>query len=488
MPEFTCPQCHAGVEAGLIDETGRAECPFCGADLSELGLPQSDIGGVVQPESNPVARDAAGTDLPAVGELSRPVARPPADSAIQVIESTAERLVLHIPAGGKGSAGIGCFAVLWNGFMLLFTAAFVGAGFKAQNQPPPGAGLFVFLALFWAVGLGMSYFWLKMKFERTFVLLDRERIAVQKSLLGRKKVHETALGPRARAELVESYQQNDNPVYRVEVSGPGGAAKFGTALSNPEKDWLVDCINGFLDAGDEQAEVGGQRSDVRSQRSEGRGQEGGVRDQESGDRGQDGEAPSTDAVLEVVESSPERLLFWYAVAPNSTLRWAVPAFLIPFGLVWMGGVALVVWNVARPFGVGSILPLVFSIPFMGAGLLLFAMGCYARWGMTTIELTPARLACRWSVGPLGFTRSLPTPEITRVGIEYGEGVHNRPRSARKGRVRDSGTGSANNLSCVARTPAKKVTLVFFNDEPLARQISSLLRTALENMGHPLGHG
>ena len=47
--------------------------------------------------------------------------------------------------------------------------------------------------------------------------------------------------------------QNDVPVYAVAVNGTKRKAKFGTFLSQEEKDWLVDRINRHLDR------EGGQR-------------------------------------------------------------------------------------------------------------------------------------------------------------------------------------------------------------------------------------
>ena len=53
---------------------------------------------------------------------------------------------------------------------------------------------------------------------------------------------------RLRAELVESYQQNDVPVYKIVVNGTNRSASFGTALAREDKAWLAKTINDFLDA------------------------------------------------------------------------------------------------------------------------------------------------------------------------------------------------------------------------------------------------
>ncbi|HTI51781.1 MAG TPA: hypothetical protein VL475_12540, partial [Planctomycetaceae bacterium] len=241
MPEFTCPACHAEIEPDLVERTGQAVCPFCGADLSQLALPASTIG------DEPVETFDAGGPPP-TGEVTRELVPAPTGSRIRIVESTAERLVLFIPAGGKNSGGLGCFALIWNLFMGVFTTLWIFGTVRGvkQDAPPPLLVIVPFFGLFWAIGLGMAWFWLKARFERTFLLLDHERIVVQRVLFGRKRLEETILGTASRAALVESYQQNERPVDRVEVTGAGGAAKFGTVLSDEEKDWLVDRINEFL--------------------------------------------------------------------------------------------------------------------------------------------------------------------------------------------------------------------------------------------------
>src|SRR5262245_46915167 len=117
MPEFHCPSCQAAIEPDLIESTGRAECPFCQADLSGLGLPEP----AVDLAASLPADDAAASDEPLSAPLTRPLAEPPAKSRIRIVESTPERLVLYIPGGGKQARALGCFAFCWIGFMCLFT-------------------------------------------------------------------------------------------------------------------------------------------------------------------------------------------------------------------------------------------------------------------------------------------------------------------------------------------------------------------------------
>src|SRR5438105_3121210 len=99
MPELICPSCRAELEPDLVERTGEAACPFCGADVSQLPL------------EVPAAVDAGETDnngIPELGEssndaaaVSRDLTPLPTGSKLQTIEASAERLVFYIPAGGK---------------------------------------------------------------------------------------------------------------------------------------------------------------------------------------------------------------------------------------------------------------------------------------------------------------------------------------------------------------------------------------------------
>src|SRR6516165_4422252 len=161
MPELLCPNCRAAIKPDLVDDSGRAECPFCGNDWSLLEEPVLPAATFI-PDADTVA-------APARSQGGSPL---PVGSRVKVIEEDHDRLVLYIPGGGKQAAALGCFAVLWNGFMCIFTVPWlVGAFQGGGNNQPPVFVLILFLGLFWSIGLGMAWFWMKMKYERVFLLL-----------------------------------------------------------------------------------------------------------------------------------------------------------------------------------------------------------------------------------------------------------------------------------------------------------------------------
>ncbi|MGE5193122.1 MAG: hypothetical protein ACM3U2_11545 [Deltaproteobacteria bacterium] len=467
MSEIVCPVCRAEIKADLVDDAGRVECPFCGHAWPLLDLPQAKCP---PPELEPVTGAP-----PSLSGITSNVALPtiPAGSQIKVVEAADDRLVLYIPGGGKSASGLGCFAVAWNGFMCVFTTVLLGALLRGNgNDAPPMLGVVAFLGLFWAVGLGMAWFWMKMKYERTFLLLDRDRLVIQRVLFNRKRIEETHLTPDSRAALVESYQQNDKPVYRIEVQGSPRAAKFGTALADAEKDWLVDRINDFLCHGGEPASETEPAAEERPA---------------AGIPASPLErlAPadlSPGSPIHIDEDSPDVLQFHYLLALNSPWRWLAPVFTVPFSVAWFAGIFSFIggaWQI--PFLPVRILFVVFSIPFLIAGLVPLAMGLIAVRGRTTIRLTPDSLRCRWHSGWLGYSRSLPTAAIDRLGVEA---MASSPKNPRVRGVQHGG-GPAVGKVCAARAAGRALYLTLFPDDAVSQQVAALLRTRLKDMGFKL---
>ncbi len=511
MPELACPECRAEIKPDLVDDAGRVECPFCGHSWSLPELPQAKCP---LPEVEPVG-DVSRPDSEIAS--TKPLPPLPDGSQIKVVEAADDRLVLYIPGGGKSASGLGCFAVAWNGFMCVFTAILTGALVWGNgNDAPPILGVVAFLGLFWAVGLGVAWCWMKMKYERTFLLLDRDRLVIQRIFFNRKRIEETQLTPESRAALVESYQQNDNPVYRIEVPGSVGAARFGTPLADAEKDWLVDRINDFLGRGGAQAFESPPTPAERpliadlptSCRSCGAPLPGELvkgalacahcgavfRAAASGtaenmpDATIKKLAPADlppDGPIRIDEDSPNVLQLHYTIGSNSVWRWLVPVFTVPFSVAWFAGIFSFIggaWQI--PFLPVRILFVVFSIPFLLFGLLPLAIGAIAIRGRTTVRLTPEALQCRWHIGWLGYSRSLPTAAIDRIGIESLAGSRQNPRVRR---VRQAGRADAGKV-CVTRAGGKGLYLTLFLDETAAQQVAALLRTRLADWGRIVAEG
>jgi hypothetical protein len=490
MPEFVCPLCHAAIDPDLLTTVGQVDCPFCAADLSSLCSP-ADATDSKNAEEIWVDDPDQTRRLPPI----------PKDSKIKVIESHADRLVLYIPGGGMHARGIGCFAVLWNGFMCLFTVpALAGLLRDEAGNAPPFWGIAAFLGVFWAVGLGMACFWLKMTYGRTFVLLERQRLVVQYVLFSRKRVQETLLLPDSRAELVESYQQNDTPVYRIEIRGKDKTGKFGTALSPAEKDWIVDRINEFLNVVSvpvvaAAAPYAGPVAIVPNSCPKcgapltGSAIDGMlncmhcgavaraeilVRNKTLEDARyvqlEPADLPAGSRV-QIDENSVDALEFHYAAVGTESGRWLIPIVAVPCSLAAFGC-----------GGFASLIGWVFPLLLVAVGLVLLAIGGMAFWGQTTVRLKRDTLECRWHVANLGKTLTVSTREIDTIRVEKWDISQQNPR------VRGAAQSSApvsKALSCLVHAGSRRILLSLLQEETLLWQVASLLRTRLQKMGYAL---
>jgi hypothetical protein len=227
MPSYFCPHCGQTIdEDSLASAAETFDCPNC-----REGIRLADIA----PE---IARRNA--NRPFLEEL---VEETPPGGRIQCRQN-GEELVIFIQPGRSGNTTfMGFFSIFWLGFMGIFTSAVIGSGEKDQSALPLFA---IFIGIFWLIGFMLFYFWLKGRFGKTYILVERDRLVVRFVLLGREKIKEYVLTPDSRASLVESYQQNDRPVYAVSVQTAGKNAKFGTFLKQEEKQWIVDRINRHL--------------------------------------------------------------------------------------------------------------------------------------------------------------------------------------------------------------------------------------------------
>ena len=237
---ITCPACRATLEPDKIDRDLR-ECPLCSASLSDLDLTavEDQLG-----EANDEA--IAGNPLTADRhhDLAVPIASAGADSTrqVEIIERTADRLVVHLPPSTSGAGGLGVFAILWNGFMVVITAIMFSA---LRGKPSFEVVPIVFVGGFWLIGIGLAIGWVRMRLTRLYLLLEKDRLVIQRKLL-RTTNRDLPLGPVSRALLDQSYTVNDVPVYAITVRGLGRNESFGTGLTPSDKDFLTREINTFL--------------------------------------------------------------------------------------------------------------------------------------------------------------------------------------------------------------------------------------------------
>jgi hypothetical protein len=141
--------------------------------------------------------------------------------------------------------------------------------------------------------------------------------------------------------------------------------------------------------------------------------------------------------------------------------------------------------VIAPLGPARFLFLLFAVPFLIAGLLPLTIGLFTLAGRITVRLDAESLAARWHIGRVGYSRKLPVGSIASVRVEEGQpGTRNRRVRARPLASRTH----SDSRCCIVRGAGKMLPLTFFHDEATARQMASLLRTRLAELGIALNDG
>lgn len=434
--ERTCPNCRASLDDDLADRTGSAECPFCGADVGEL------------------YRDESDTDSP-TSDVDDPHAPPP--GLLELIEWADDRLVVAIPPGGNAMQGMGCFAIAWLGITGAATVGFAGAGVQ-QGFDWELIIPYLVIGLFWLIGLGMLYAWLRSRNLTTYLLLERDRLAVQRILFGRKSTTVTTLGPDTRAKLATSFSQNDEPVYHVEVKGSDRTEKFGLRLDDDDKNWLVRAFNSFLHGDDPAAS--GDETATPTLRITDRPPSEGVEPLRPH------ELPS-DTLIRVDDSYLDGLRF---SLPTMVGLWSSGCGYGCgcLGSIWFLGCATFVYFALNANGglVSVVVPTMMSL----VGVTMMLVGTAFRMARTTVTVESEGVRMRWGVGPLAYTQFVPNDSITHVGL--GTTVE----SSSGGKVTHS------QLGAVLRADGKSYPLTINHGDAAARQVGGLVRAAVEDRG------
>lgn len=452
MSRLVCPACQAEFDSDLLEGDRSAPCPFCGGDLGSVLTESADF--TAEPDTVTAAPQG---DIPV---WWKPV---PARSRMQVVDCTPERLLLIVP-GGKSAGGFGCFALLWNAFMVLFTGIMVFAGL--DEKMPKGAGLLVpvvFVGVFWLVGLGLVFAWLKLRFERTLMLLEPGRIVTQKVLLGRRQLKEVELGSQHRAELVEAYRQNNVPVYSVKVEGSSSAVTFGAALANDEKDWLVETINRFL-GGESPVSLPDASGDVLSVVAV---------------------TPLTaatlpmDSLIVIERSEHDRLTLHYPLIPYPKIRLLVGCVCLAVSGIWL------TVNATTQFKVPDVITFVLVIPVLLGAVIPLALAVNVLFGRTRVDLTPETLSCCWGMRPFRRTWSLPTAFLESIELSDFTTI-SEGRGPRKKTVVGYACFARGNGKTIMLTLPEKPETHAGSSPGLSAQVAGLLQNKLAEMGIKLG--
>jgi hypothetical protein len=168
---------------------------------------------------------------------------PPEGTKIVRRQVSERSIAWEVPPSGR-SSGLLFFAILWLGFVTFWT---FGALFATASSDEPGSLFFpLFSTPFWAVGIGMLYYALRAKFAKHLFLIDDREFIMVRSFFRRKSRKSLKRSTLKWVQKKEFYQQNYSPVYGIEIRGEDGKVRFGTTLTEEEKNWIAADMNRVL--------------------------------------------------------------------------------------------------------------------------------------------------------------------------------------------------------------------------------------------------
>ena len=239
---WRCPHCGAPLDEGILATFGEEfDCPECDQTVRMDELQASQAAPQQPHPESPVAHQEA-------APAEEPISDTPPPGRLQCVQKDSQLILLILPGSNRAVRSLGCFAIFWLSMISFFTWMFLRMDLAAGNMPfPAGVFFLLVLSVFWIAGLVLLYCWLSGRFGKTYVLVEPDRAVVRHVLFGRERLREYPLDRTSHAKLVESYRQNDQPVYKIAITTASGApASFGTFLSDEEKQWLVARINRHL--------------------------------------------------------------------------------------------------------------------------------------------------------------------------------------------------------------------------------------------------
>jgi hypothetical protein len=226
--------------------SGQTRCPKCATPITSMPDEPDDL----------LVCEACGASgsFPEWSQRERATAdeerewtEKPANSRIERLGTPPGECEWRIPASGK-SGGLLGFGIVWCLITGVISSAFLlgdPEGSSSGDSTPTGF-LLAFFAAFWAVGIGMLYSGLRAKHASHLLIIGLSKITLRRNFFGRVKERSIPREGLVAVSLKEFYRRNYAPVYGIEIRSPGGKLRFGSALDDAEKAWLVNDLNSVI--------------------------------------------------------------------------------------------------------------------------------------------------------------------------------------------------------------------------------------------------
>lgn len=185
-------------------------------------------------------------DLTGAGAANAPPPPRPESSTIEV-ERFDDGVTIRVPPLGlvKGSGGLFGFSILWNGFMSLFTAVFVFAALGDKANPQDNLWFaFLFIGLFWAIGVAMLLAAINMgRRHAALAVAGGSFMVLQKSMWGTKQREWPLEQVAAITAGPSGVEVNDRPLLELQVFDHDGQ-KFAVLNGRADDEllWLAGLL------------------------------------------------------------------------------------------------------------------------------------------------------------------------------------------------------------------------------------------------------
>ena len=227
----------AARESSYTGVDWAADCSFESSTIVRMSEPHDELqtDQPLDADSDPV--EEVRPSLPAGTQI--------------VIERFADGLTIQIPPAGlwRGTYGLFFFALIWNGFISVVTAAMLGSllGGNAGKDNTAWIPL-AFCSIFWLVGIILLLASLNMGRRRAAIAVTGGTLMIiQTGIFGSKQrdwepgdVEAVRTGPSGMTV-------NDKPVLELQIYD-GGASKFGILAGRRDEElrWLADTLREAL--------------------------------------------------------------------------------------------------------------------------------------------------------------------------------------------------------------------------------------------------
>ena len=163
------------------------------------------------------------------------------------LEEWSSGVRLTVPAAGlwRGSRGLFFFALVWCGFMAVFTVGAAIAGFEWDGKPWMPI---LFIAAFWASGLGLLAVAVHMGRRTAVIAIEDGRLLVEtRGLFGVKRQEWNPGELSAVRADAGGLEVNERPVLELQIH-PVGGKKWGLLGGRDEDElrWMATCLRRAL--------------------------------------------------------------------------------------------------------------------------------------------------------------------------------------------------------------------------------------------------